>query len=45
MNGGNSRDLDGLYANAYDGIEVSRICVGVHKSIDAGGEVINLDTL
>lgn len=43
--GGNIRDLDGLYANAQDGLEVSKICVGVHKSAEAGGEVVILDTL
>ena len=45
LNGGNIRDLDGLYANAHDGLEVSKITVGVHKSIEAGGEVIDLDSL
>ena len=45
LNGGNVRDLDGLYADAHDGFEVSKICVGIHKSIDAGGDIIDLDTL
>ncbi len=43
--GGNIRDLDGLYANAQDGLEVSKICVGVHKSAEAGGVVVILDSL
>ena len=45
LNGGNIRELEGLYANVYDGLEVSKICVGVHKSAEAGGEVIYLDSL
>lgn len=45
LNGDNVRDLDGLYADAHDGFEVSKICVGIHKSIETNGEVINLDTL
>ena len=45
LGGGNIRDLDGLYANAHDGLEVSKICVGAHKSTEAGGKVVYLDTL
>ena len=45
MNGGDITKLHGLYPDAEDGLEVSKICVGVHMSAEAGGEVINLDTL
>ncbi len=45
INGGNIRNLDGMYANAEDGLEVSKICVGVHKSAEEGGTVIELNTL
>ena len=45
LNGGDIKDLEGLYANVDDGFEVAKICVGVHKSADEGGTVINLDTL
>lgn len=45
VNGGNIRNLDGTYANAEDGLEVSKICVAVHKSAEAGGTVIELDEL
>ena len=45
MNGGDIRKLDGLYANAHDGFEVSKICVGVHESAEAGGRVIELSSL
>ncbi|MBT4485683.1 MAG: Gfo/Idh/MocA family oxidoreductase [Candidatus Latescibacteria bacterium] len=45
LNGGNINDLKGLYADAEDGLEVSKICVGVHKSAEEGGTIIDLDTL
>ncbi len=45
LNGGDINDLKGLYADVDDGFEVAKICVGVHKSADEGGTVIDLDTL
>ena len=36
---------DGRYAGAVDGLEVSRICVGIHESAGQGGVVVDLDTL
>ena len=45
LNGGAISDLDGMYANADDGLEVSKICVGIHKSAEEEGTVIDLDTL
>jgi len=45
LNGGDIRSLDGLYADADDGFEVAKICVGAHLSAEAGGTVIDLDTL
>jgi len=45
LNGGDIGDLKGMYADAVDGIEVSKICVAVHQSAEAGGTVIDLDTL
>ncbi len=44
-NGGNIRDLDGRYAGARDGLEVSRICVGVHESAERRGVAIDLAAL
>lgn len=45
VNGGDIRSLEGRYANAEDGLEVSKICVGVHTSAEAGGRVIELNDL
>jgi len=45
LNGGEIGNLKGMYADAHDGLEVSKICVGVHKSAEAGGTVVVLDTL
>ena len=45
LNGGDIKDLRGMYADAEDGLEVSKICIAVHKSAEAGGKVIDLDTL
>ena len=45
LNGGTMDDLTGLYADAVDGLEDSKICIAVHQSAEAGGEVIDLDTL
>ena len=43
--GGKIADLKGMYANADDGLEVSKICNAVHQSAEQGGTVIDLDTL
>jgi predicted dehydrogenase len=45
LNGGNIKKLDGLYANAQDGLEVSKIAVAAHMSAEAGGKLIDLSTL
>jgi predicted dehydrogenase len=45
LNGSDIAKLKGMYADAADGLEVSKICVGVHKSAEAGGKVIELNTL
>jgi predicted dehydrogenase len=45
LNGGDIKKLDGLYANAYDGLEVSKISVAAHMSAEAGGKLIDLSTL
>jgi len=45
LNGGDIKHLNGLYADAEDGLEVSKICIAVHMSAEAGGTVINLNTL
>ncbi|HUT63557.1 MAG TPA: Gfo/Idh/MocA family oxidoreductase [Anaerolineae bacterium] len=45
LNGGDIKNLHGLYPDAEDGLEDSKICVGVHMSAEAGGKVIDLDTL
>jgi predicted dehydrogenase len=45
LNGGKIEDLTGLYANAMDGLEVSKICVAAHMSAEAGGTLIDLSTL
>jgi len=45
LDGGDIKDLDGLYANAEDGFEVAKICYAAHVSAEAGGTVIDLDTL
>jgi predicted dehydrogenase len=45
LGGGNIKDLDGLYANAYDGLEVAKICVAAQMSAEAGGTVVELNTL
>lgn len=45
LNGGDIKKLEGLYANAHDGIEVSKIAVAAHMSAEAGGKLIDLSTL
>lgn len=45
LNDGKVGDLAGLYADMKDGLEDSKICVAAHMSAEAGGEVIDLDTL
>ncbi|MCE5251860.1 Gfo/Idh/MocA family oxidoreductase [bacterium] len=45
LNGGSLADLKGLYADAVDGIEVAKICIATHMSAEAGGKVIELNTL
>jgi predicted dehydrogenase len=45
LDGGDIRALDGRYAGAVDGLEVSKICVGIHESAEQGGVAIDLDTL
>ncbi len=45
LNGGDIADLKGLYADAEDGIEDSKICIAAHMSAEAGGKVIELDSL
>ena len=45
LNGGSVNDLKGLYANADDGLEVSKICIAAHMSAEADGKVIELNTL
>ena len=45
LNGGDIKDIKGMYADTEDGLEVSKICIAVHKSAEAGGKVIDLDTL
>jgi hypothetical protein len=45
LNGGDIAKLKGMYADAADGLEVSKICVGVHMSAEAGGKVVELNTL
>lgn len=38
-NGGSLQQLKGHYADAWDGLEVTRIAEGIHKSLDTGGIV------
>ena len=45
INGGDIKNLKGRYPDENDGFEVSKICIGIHKSAEAGGEVIDLATL
>ena len=45
LNGGTIEDLEGMYPDVEDGFEVSKICIGVHQSAEAGGTVIELDKL
>jgi predicted dehydrogenase len=45
LNGGKVGDLKGLYADAVDGLEVSKIAVAAHMSAEAGGTLIDLSTL
>ncbi len=45
LNGGDIKTLKDLYADAEDGLEVSKICIGVHMSAENGGKVIELDKL
>lgn len=45
LNGGNKEDLKGLFADADDGLEVSKIAVAAHMSAEAGGKLIDLSTL
>ena len=45
LNGGDIKNLKDLYAGAVDGLEVSKICIGVHMSAKEGGKVIELDKL
>lgn len=45
LNGGDIRKLDGLYANAKDGLDVSKIVVAAHMSAEAGGKLIELASL
>ena len=45
LNGGDIENLKGLYADAVDGFEVSKICIGVHMSAEKGGKVVELDKL
>jgi len=45
LGGGSLTDLDGTYANGYDGLEATRIAVAVHRSVEAEGAVVELDSL
>ena len=45
LNGGDIKDLKGLYADANDGLEVSKICVATQMSVERGGTIIDIDTL
>ncbi len=45
LNGGAIQNLKGLYADANDGLEVSKIAVAAHMSAEAGGKLIDLSTL
>jgi predicted dehydrogenase len=45
LNGGKAADLAGMYADASDGFEVSKIAVGAHMSAEAGGKLVDLSTL
>lgn len=45
LGGGSKADLKGMYADENDGLEVSKICIAVHKSAEQGGAIIDLDTL
>lgn len=44
LNGGTMADLAGKFAGPEDGLEVTKIAVGVHKSLEEG-KVIELSTL
>lgn len=37
--------LRGSYPSGVDGLEVTKIAVGVHKSVEAGGALVQLDSL
>lgn len=39
LNGGKFADLKGKYADGTDGLEVTKIAVGVHKSLETGAPV------
>jgi hypothetical protein len=39
LNGGALSDLKGKFADGNDGIEVTKIAVGVHKSLETGAPV------
>jgi len=41
--GGSAEDFRGTYADAQDGLEVTRIAVAVHRSAEAGGALVDLD--
>ena len=45
LNGGDIKNLKGLYADAQDGLDVSKISVAAHMSAEAGGKLIDLSTL
>ncbi len=45
LNGGTIKNLEGMYPDVEDGFEVSKICIGVHQSAEAGGTVVELDKL
>lgn len=44
-NGGDIKNLQGMYANAQDGFEVAKICLAAHISAEQGGVIVELDTL
>ncbi len=45
LNGGSVRDLAGLHADGYDGLEATRTALAVHRSVEAGGAIVQLDDL
>jgi predicted dehydrogenase len=42
LDGGSLEDLKGKYPDGHDGLEATKIAVAVHKSVEAGGAIVDL---